>query len=133
MGKRKVDIFTVVESINNWFEANNHDLTIPEGSAELGNQSGPNEDAVQAKGIEADESGPRLIGFTVDVGSGTSAAEVAPPGGLELEGGTTDPIGSEVELEGGPKDPLWSEVDDSAKSAQEVFWRLLQTVGYECW
>ena len=93
MGKRKVDIFTVVESINNWFEANNHDLTIPEGSAELGNQSGPNEDAVQAKGIEADESGPRLIGFTVDVGSGTSAAEVAPPGGLELEGGTTDPFG----------------------------------------
>ena len=140
LGKRKADIFTVVESINNWFEAHNHDLTTPEGSAELSNQSGTNDKGtVYTKGDEAAESGPSLIEVTVHVGSGTSAAEVAPPGGLKLEGRTANPISSEVELGGGvikpigpevepeegTRDFLWSEVIGSAGSAQEAFWRLL--------
>lgn len=120
MGKRKANIFTVVESVNNWFDASNHDLTIPEGSAELGNQSGINEEiALQTKGTEAADTCPRLIVVIVDVGSGTPAAEVAPPGVFDFKGGTTD--------------PLCSEVDGSASSAHNALWRLLQTAGYECW
>ena len=148
MGKRKADIFTVVESINNWFEAHNHDLTTPEVSAELSNRSGTHDKGtVYTQGDEAAELGPSLIGVTINLGSGTSAAEVAPPGGLQLEGRTADPISSEVELGGGgiePIDPevepeegarnfLWSEVLGSAGSPQEAFWKLLQAARYECW
>ena len=100
--KEKADIFTVVESIINWFEAHNQDLTTPEVYAELSNRSGTHDKGtVYTQGDEAAELGPSLIGVTFNLGSGTSAAEVAPPGGLQLEGRTADPISSEVELGGG--------------------------------
>ena len=39
MGKRKANIFTVIESVNNWFDASTHDPIALEGLADQGNQS----------------------------------------------------------------------------------------------
>ena len=112
MGKRKAYIFTVVESVNNWFDASNHDLVGLEGPAALGNQPKISEEtAVQTNGIEVAAASPRLIGVTAGEGSVGPAAEVAPPGGLEFGGGVTD--------------PLYVEVDDFDWSTHEAFWRLL--------
>lgn len=120
MGKRKAKILTVVESATNWFDASNHDPIAPEVPADLGNQVGVREEIViQSKEAEAAATGPSLAEFTVKKGSAGPLAEVAPPGGLEPGGETTNPLSAEVE------DPSWS--------TQEAFWRLLQAAGYECW
>ena len=119
MGKRKADIFMVIESVNNWFDASTHDPIALKRSADQGNQSVIREEiAIQSKRTEAADANPRLIGLTVSVSNVDPAAEVAQPGGLKFGEGVTD--------------PLYAEVDNTARTAHEAFWRLLQTIGYEC-
>ena len=56
MTKRKRDIFTVIESINNWFEANKHDTNTsedPEGNANHLVASSASSDPVTVNGLNA--------------------------------------------------------------------------------
>ena len=120
MGKSKSEIFTVTESVGNWFEVSNHSLFALDGPTEIANRPELGSEAlVQANGTEVATNGPEATGCPTGVKGLEPSTEVVRPGGTEVgEGAET---------------PLAIELDESKGSAHQAFCVLLHVAGYECW
>ena len=120
MGKRKSKIFTVAESVVNWFEANNHSL-IPNGSTnEIVNRPETVGDGlVQPNTADVAANGPGITSWPKAV------EETEPPAKVAVPIGTTFGRGTEA--------PSSIEVDEWEGPTRQAFWASLHAAGYECW
>ena len=88
MGKRKAEVFTVLESVGNWFEARPYSPAPLDGSAELTNQPENIEGTlVQANDLVEAAKGPELAGHPTGVDKEEPVSDVAYPGGNPGEEG----------------------------------------------
>ena len=120
MGKRKGEVFTMLESVDNWFKARPYSPTPLDISAELTNRTEIIEGTlVQANDLVEAAKGPELAGHPTGVDKEEPAFDVAYPGGTTGEEGVdTLPHAKE---------------DNSRLALHEAFWSMLQSAGYEIW
>lgn len=120
MGKRKAEVFTVLESVGNWFEARPYSPAPLDGSAELTNRPKIIDEAlVQPDDLSEATKGPGLAGHP------TGADEEEPVSDVAYSGGTTVEAGAETLSQ--------AEEDNSQRALHEAFWSMLQSAGYEIW
>ena len=120
MCKRKLEIFTVAESVVNWFEASNHSLIPNESTNEIAHRTKTGgEGLVQPNTTDVAANGPGITNWPKAVEETKPPAEVVVPAGTTVGRGT--------------KSPSTTEVDEQEGPARQAFWALLHAVGYDCW
>lgn len=86
MGKRKSEIFTVAESVVNWFEANNHSLIPRDNTNDIANRPKPGgERSGQPNIADVATNDPGITSWPKDVKRTEPPAKVAIPVGTTIE------------------------------------------------
>ena len=98
MGKRKSEIFTVAESVVNWFEASNHSLSPNKSTNEIANRTETDgEGFVQPNTDDVAANGPGITSWPKAVEETEPPAEVAVPTGTTIGRETETPSTTEVD------------------------------------
>ena len=134
VGKRKAEIFTVIDSVTSWAEASSHNPVDSGSNPELTNQF---------------SVGQRLERQLQVVGPASTEANTGRPNPvrLQLVGKPADPstatqLGSTVgDVAVGPNEPEaqvtgtlhTSELEAPEGEVSQAFWELLKAAGYEVW
>ena len=129
MGKRKASVFTVVESVDNWFEASRLPSTITE-TIEERTGSVVADPALrfplittQGETNQSSVSRPRLA---VDPSSISSApTRVVSPGDVAVPPRINDATSRDR--------PLLADLDLEKEASLRALWALLEDIGYETW
>ena len=134
MAKRKADIFTVVESVVNWFEASSPNIAlveIPEGvvnQSEFGG-TGTGQSSVAGPIANEDEASQQALPLSPPTNEAANYLEATQK--CEESAGAAGLRGHDDV--GGPRHPTPSELAESAAAAHQAFGALLKRAGYEEW
>ena len=134
MGKRKAEIFTVIESVTSWLEASSHSPADSESSTEGPNQVSLGqrlEEQLQLVGLASNEAN---TGRSNPVLLQPVEEHVDPPTTTQSRRTFGDvavgPSENEAKATGPPHT---NELEDPEGEVRHDFWELLKTVGYEVW
>lgn len=111
MGKRKAEVFTVVESVGNWFKARPYSPERIDKSTDMPTITGPVDNAwARTAELAETTNHPGLTDYPTVTDNEDPAADMAPPCVTPVEGVETS---------------VAADVDDPTWAAHEAFWALL--------
>ena len=134
MGKMKASIFTVAESMTNWFEASSHspaDIEISAGGPNQVSLGEGLEEQLQLVGLadKGTDTGRPTPVLLQPVGE-TNGHPTADQPGRTAGNVAVGPSRGEVKVTG---PPATTELADYEEGVRQAFWELLKTAGYEVW